>query len=268
MEDFKPGESIPLTSPFNGEVLMTGFEVMYKKFTLNIYPNGKTIKDKGHVSVFLKYHPHWYKQNGDKAVTVRSMKVSTNAGVFRFRKDTLFNSKSGLSEGCEIGPSWGFSQWLSHKTLKRHLANGSFKIKIEMEVLRDEASWSFPGTSEVLPNKTTPSGCLVIRLAVLFWLTFYTITVWVFPPIQQCHKIPLTPSTTYKSRQQECAVIMYVAMLICHCLIASQAIVFCILYTFETGRRWFAARLINQKTEEKSALLGKKMKRKKNYHLV
>ena len=257
MKEFKPGDMVQTDK----------FEMMYKKFTLNIYPNGRKEEDRGHVSLYLEYHPHWYKSI-ESIATATSLKVTTRASEEEW--DQATTTKAGvISKDTEIKfhskKTWGFPKWLSHEACKKSLENGSFKIKIEMEVLKDETSWSFPNFSEVLPKKRQ-ARYLVYLLYVLFWLAFWSATVKSMMMVadrERLHRIPPLPPLSPYTNATIWA-FMYLVF-----SIPALVIVLIFLYIIEVGRRWYTARVHSvQDEDERCALLDKKVKKKNDYNLV
>ena len=216
LEDFEIGQVV-----FSEE-----FEIMYKSFILNIYPNGSNKENEGHVSLYLEYHPHWYKGSGDQSVKVKSLKITTEAGVFRLENNKIFQS----------GSMHGFPKWLPQKAFKENLVNGSFKFKIEAEIRKDQTSWSFPQPSEVIPKEYSLVRYLVLMFFLICLALYATITrSLVFGP--QCDKEP----SSRRMLRTDSDIQICEAVGIFLTLVKILGIVFCILWTLETGRRLYAA---------------------------
>ena len=215
------------------------FEMMYKNFTLNIYLNGRKEKDRGHVSLCLEYQPHWYKGNRDKTVAVNRLIVTTKEGIWQNKSTT----KNGVTE-------LEFPKWLTHKACQESLQSGSLKIKIEMEIVKNETSWSFPDITEIFPTRIQARYWVYIGLSVLFWLALSTMAYSYLFPVGEIKPPPPHIPPVVRTAIMAMTVLFLSSM-------PTAVIVFIFLYIAELVRRLYTARFHTvQDKEENCALLA------------
>ena len=116
------------------EIYSRKLKISESVFSISIYPNGNTSKEKGYVSVYLCNESSWRVMLSDVTFKVGQHEATCESDYYQADK------------------SWGLSQFVSHEQIKRanllDKENDRLTLEVDIELLEEEVAVSRPVESE------------------------------------------------------------------------------------------------------------------------